>query len=177
MMKFINVFLLLLILIGIGAFATESMWVPKLVAKIIASESVPPTLVETSDNILNLKKGEQCYSYDQVATKETPYSVKEKLEIDFDGVNITGLKTGTQNGPDMNNGYYGYLEGGITGNTINLIFSYSVEGSSNKEKEIYEVNKTGLVRLRYPLVEEAGVLVPDISKEFKTMIYNKVACE
>jgi len=38
-MKAIRIFLLVLIIIGLGLLITQKIWVPKLVAKIIAAEN------------------------------------------------------------------------------------------------------------------------------------------
>ncbi|NVN96825.1 hypothetical protein HXX01_01085 [Candidatus Nomurabacteria bacterium] len=91
---------------------------------------------------------------------------------------VTGTKTGTQKGPDMTNGYKGTLVGTWSGNTIDAIYSYTVEGSKNKEKEIYRTreDQIGIEKLRYPLIEKSGMLVPDTTKEFKTMLYARVGC-
>jgi hypothetical protein len=76
----------------------------------------------------------------------------------------------------MTNGYTGSISGTLEKNVITDVFSYTIEGSKNKEKEIFRTNKTGIEKLRYPLKEEKGILVPDTTKDFKTMIYSRVGC-
>lgn len=176
-MKFINLFLLVLIITGLVAFATQSMWVPKLVASIIASESEPPLLVQASQGNIPLENGKQCFSYSHEATTAEPYAVRDFLVIEIDGDAVAGKKTGTQNGPGMSNGYEGFLMGTLDKNTITAILSYTVEGSQGKEKEIYKAGKKGLEKQRYQLIEEGGVLVPDMTKSFTILNYDKVECE
>lgn len=130
--------------------------------------SVEPTVSDTTFNT--------CYSYHQVATTEAPYAVDETLFISTNGNIITGTKQGTQNGPDMTNGYNGSVTGTINGDTITAVFDYIIEGSSNKEQEIYKKTATGLEKLRYPLIQEKGMLVPDTTKEFKIIPYTQIAC-
>ncbi|MEK7588974.1 MAG: hypothetical protein AAB438_04145, partial [Patescibacteria group bacterium] len=61
----------------------------------------------------------------------------------------------------------------------NVVFSYVIEGSANKEKEIYRVrgDKTGLDKLRYPLKEESDMLVPDTTQEASILPYYRVGCD
>lgn len=183
-MKTIRIILLILIIIGFGALATQRIWVPKLVNRILLSENTPVVILEdpaivlpiTQPNI-TLVDGRQCYTYNQEAVKDAPYKVDEFIDITIKGSIVTGTKRGTQAGPDMTNGYTGSLTGTLDKNIITAVYSYTVEGSKNKEKEIYQASKTGIEKLRYPLIEEGGILVPDKSKEFKTLLYSRVGCE
>lgn len=118
-----------------------------------------------------------CYEYTHTATTDEPYTNYELVDITREGDAITGTKKGTQSGPDMTNGYEGDIVGTINDDMINVIFSYVIEGSSQKEKEIYRVGEDSLTKLRYVLVEEAGVLVPDLSSSLKELVYEKVACQ
>ncbi len=122
--------------------------------------------------------GEQCYTYSHAATTNEPYKVSETMKINVRGGLATGTKSGTQEGPDMNNGYNGTLTGTIREGMLDVVFAYTIEGSQNKEKEIYRprADQTGIEKLRYPLVEEKGILVPDTTKEMKVMFYSKVGC-
>lgn len=174
-MKTIRIVLFILIIVGIVALATQKLWVPKLVNYIIASESKQTIPQEDQPNI-TLKDGRQCYTYNHEATKDEPYTVNEFIDMAISGTKVIGTKTGTQKGPDMTNGYTGTLIGISDKNTITVVYSYTVEGSKNKEEEIYRTNKVGIEKLRYPLVEDAGILVPDTTKEFKTMTYARVEC-
>lgn len=121
-------------------------------------------------------KSRSCYVYHQVATKTEPYAVDEYLDLVFDNEKVSGTKKGTQNGPDMTNGYIGSISGTIENGIITSIFNYTIEGSNNKEKELYKKTSTGLEKMRYPLVQGKGVLVPDITKEFKTVPYLTIDC-
>lgn len=118
-----------------------------------------------------------CYEYTHAATTNEPYTNYELVDVTREGDAITGTKKGTQSGPDMNNGYEGSITGTINNDMINVIFSYVIEGSSQKEKEIYRVGEDSLTKLRYVLVEESGVLVPDLSSSLKELVYKKVACQ
>lgn len=120
--------------------------------------------------------GRNCYLYDQLATIEAPYEVHEKIDISVDGKKVSGIKSGTQAGPDMTNGYEGTLIGTLDDNMLTAIFSYTVEGSAQKEKEVYAVMSNSLVKHRYVLAEEQGVLVPDMSGDFREIVYNKIGC-
>ena len=127
--------------------------------------------------MVKLVDGRQCYTYTHDATKEEPYAVTEFLDITINGNVVTGTKSGTQSGPDMTNGYTGTISGTLENNMINDIYSYVIEGSPNQEKEIYRANETGLEKLRYPLLEEKDILVPDTSEEFHILRYARVGCE
>lgn len=122
--------------------------------------------------------GEQCYAYNHIATTTEPYEVSETIKINIKGGIVTGAKTGTQEGPDMTNGYSGTLTGTIREEMMDVVFSYTIEGSKQKEKELYRprADQIGIEKLRYPLVEEKGILVPDTTKEFKALLYARVGC-
>jgi len=177
-MKPIRIFLFILIIIGLIAIATQKLWVPVLVDEIISYENRNNPVValpEIQPN-MSLKEGRQCYTYSHEATTEAPYTVNEVIDISINNKKIVGTKRGTQSGPDMTNGYTGTLVGTLDKNTINAIFSYTVEGSHNQEKEIYRTNKTGLEKLRYQLIDQGGMLVPDTTKEFQIFNYYRVGC-
>ena len=117
-----------------------------------------------------------CYKYHQIATASAPYAVDEYISMKIDGTKVSGIKNGTQNGPDMTNGYTGTLEGTLEKGLMTLIYSYTVEGSQGKEKELYKVVTSGLQKLRYPLKEEGNILVPDMTKKFTTLPYLNINC-
>jgi hypothetical protein len=121
----------------------------------------------------------ECYSYNHEATGDEPYTVSEFVKLNFDGTSVTGVKTGTQTGPDMTNGYSGTLDGTIENNTIDVVYSYVIEGTNGLEKEIYRVreDKTGIEKLRYPLIEGKDMLIPDLDGELKVSLYSRVPCE
>lgn len=130
----------------------------------------PHTIVEPSLEIA-------CYRYQRAATSDAPYTVDEAIRIVVDGNEVTGVKTGTQSGPDMTNGYQGTLTGTISNNILTAVFDYEIEGSSNKEQELYAVTENTLVKHRYPLVENDAILIPDTSKLFNEVVYVQEKCK
>jgi hypothetical protein len=140
----------------------------------------PVSVAENTDNtqvVVQLADGRQCYTYSHAATTEAPYTVSEFIDMTItDGV-VTGTKKGTQAGPDMTNGYEGTITGTLSNNTITDIFSYTIEGSQNKEKEIYRASVVGIEKLRYPLTEAAGILVPVTTEDFQVLSYVRIGCE
>lgn len=180
-MKKIQIILAVLIVLGLGALFSHKFWVPNFVNYIIEQEN-KNKIIEVEDEKVNqiekvILTGKNCYAYDQLATNEAPYEVHEILELNIDRDNITGNKKGDQKGPDMTNGYYGEILGEIKGDRIESIFSYIVEGSEGKEKEIYQIEENKLIKLRYVLKEdEKGILVPDITTKPNFLDYNKVDC-
>jgi hypothetical protein len=120
--------------------------------------------------------GRNCYEYNHNATTTEPYTVKEKIDITRFGNSVTGTKSGTQKGPEMTNGYNGTLAGDVGEDTMNTLFSYVIDGSSQKEKEIYNIGEDSLIKYRYVLKEEKGILVPDTTTTPKEMVYSKVSC-
>ena len=125
-----------------------------------------------------LKDGRQCYTFNHEATATEPYTVNEFLDISISDTKVTGTKSGTQKGPDMTNGYNGTIVGTLNNDMINDVFSYTIEGSPNKESEIYRSRKDqiGIEKMRYPLIEKNGILVPDTTKEFTILLYARVGC-
>jgi uncharacterized protein YxeA len=178
-MKAIRIILMVLIIIGIGLLATQKVWVPRLVEYILAKEGTASvTLIESESQAnMSLLSRRQCYTYSHEGTKDAPYTVHEFIDMTVDNGVISGKKTGTQTGPDMTNGYEGTLIGTVDKDTITAVFSYTVEGSKNKEKEIYKTGKTGIEKLRYPLTEGNGMLIPDTTKDATHMLYSRVECK
>lgn len=142
-----------------------------------APVALMPAPHDNAQEVLKLAKGRQCYSYSHEATTDEPYNVSEFIDISINGSLVSGTKHGTQAGPDMTNGYEGTILGTLSNNKITDVFSYTVEGSHNQEKEIYQAGLTGIEKLRYPLMQFGGMLVPDTSKDFTTMLYARVGCE
>ncbi len=120
--------------------------------------------------------GTYCFSRSQNATSEAPYSVEEKIKLVLKGMTANGQKSGFQSGPDMTNGYNGTLSGTRNGPSLELVYSYTVEGSKNKEKELYLLSGQDLVKHRYELIDEAGILVPDMNSEPKDIVYTTIPC-
>ena len=179
-MKTIRITLFILIIIGLIALVTQKIWVPKLVDRILLSEAKKEIVllpVAQIQSISSFEEGRQCYTFNHEATKDEPYTVNEFMDITIKGGNVVGTKMGAQSGPDITNGYTGDIKGTIENKSMNVIFSYTVEGSSNKEKEIYQASKTGIEKLRYPLIDSNKILTPDTTKEFKILNYSRVECE
>lgn len=121
--------------------------------------------------------GKNCFEYDQIATSDAPYSVNEKVEIVILGNKVAmGTKSGNQSGPDMTNGYEGTLTGKLDGDVLNVVYAYKIEGSDQKEKEIYKVKSDSIVKQRYVLKDENGVLIPDTTSTVREMVYKKIDC-
>ncbi len=101
-----------------------------------------------------------CYVYKSQKSPVNPYAVTEYVQLNMGGTTVSGWKFGTQDGPDMQNGYEGTLSGTKIGNLISAVFSYTIEGSAQKEQEEYVVSENALIKNRYQLEEKAGILVP-----------------
>jgi len=178
MIKAIRIFLLVLIIIGFSLIFTQKIWVPKVVDFILSDEYVPvPVVVPVVQKNISLVDGRQCYTYSREATPDAPYTVSEFIDLTITGREVQGTKKGTQSGPDMTNGYEGTLVGSVDKDMMTVTFAYTVEGSKNKEKEIYRAGKTGIEKMRYPLLEGKGILIPDTTKEFSIINYARVGCE
>jgi hypothetical protein len=137
-----------------------------------------PVVTEPIQQPISLVDGRQCYTYSHEATKEEPMTSTEFIDMTIAGTKVTGTKYGTQLGPELSNGWEGTITGTLSGNTINVAFAYTVEGSKNTEHEIYQAGLTGIDKLRYPLIDKyKDGLFPDTSKEFKRIPYVRVGCE
>ena len=132
----------------------------------------------------------QCYVRNQIATDDAPYTVHEYIELTKqpDGT-FTGIKRGNQSGPDMTNGYEGTLTStSVYWRQVQLMFDYTIEGSQNRELEIYEFARArggryamsyeiGINKLRYPLIDQGGILVPDTTQKYTLQRYASVICD
>jgi hypothetical protein len=102
--------------------------------------------------------------------------------LNFAGTNVTGTKRGTQVGPDMTNGYEGILSGAVIEevNEMELTYSYIIEGSQNKELEVYSFEGSNLVKKRWVLNEAVingeSILVPDYIGEPMLVEYSSEKC-
>lgn len=117
-----------------------------------------------------------CFYRDQKATPEAPYAVQEHVQMMITGASVTGTKTGTQSGPDMTNGYQGTLVGEVKDDEIEVVFSYVIEGSAQKELEVYELRSDWLVKKRYTLYENGDVLVPNKTEDPTLIVYKPEVC-
>lgn len=179
-MKNVRIILAVLIVVGLALLATKKFWVPKLVEQILSYDTLlkAPIITENvGQSIVRLTDGRQCYMYSHKATSTDPYATSELMDITIKGNSVTGKKRGTQSGPDMTNGYEGTITGTLEENTITAVFSYVIEGSGNKEREIYRASTAGIEKLRYPLVEQGGMLVPDETKSFTALSYVRINCD
>lgn len=130
----------------------------------------------TPESVSTPSSQKRCFTYSRLATKDAPYSSSEYLEITIDGKNVSGIKRGNQSGPDMTNGYEGTLSGTATGDILKLVYSYIIEGSSQKEEEEYLLTGDSLVRLAYKLKEDNGILVLDKTTMPSELVYNQTQC-
>jgi hypothetical protein len=106
--------------------------------------------------------------------------VEEHITITIADGQVTGVKTGTQNGPDMTNGYGGTLTGTIDNSLLELTYAYTIEGSQGKELEIYSLELDNLVKNRWSLIDVKkngeNILVPDMIGEPTLITYTKEVC-
>lgn len=138
-------------------------------------QTPPLTQIETVKTVQNTEP--ICFSHETVATEDAPYSVKETIKLlNIQGV-ITGEKRGTQEGPDMQNGFEGTITGTQVADRISVLYAYTVEGSKNTQEEEYRINGNILEQYRYPLIEKDGILKNDKSKTYDVLIYTKIPCE
>lgn len=163
----ILVFILMLFLVGVILFFTRATVVQNTIEEDIVKET-PKTEAVVQNKF--------CYSREQIATPVEPYAVSEYIELYFDVDKVSGVKSGTQNGPELTNGYFGTLLGEKQGDVLRLVYSYTVEGAKNKELEIYEFSKEILVKKRYVLKEGKGILIPDESSALKNINYLETLC-
>ncbi len=77
----------------------------------------------------------------------------------------------------MTNGYTGTITGSVQGDMITVTYVYTVEGSQNREQELYRISTDGLRKLRYPLIDQGDILVPDTTQEYQEMIYTAAPCD
>lgn len=156
----------ILILAIISAFYFKYSTSPK---EVEVKAVVSPKEIEKED-------GRYCFHRLQEATKSEPYRVEEDIILNIKNGSVVGTKSGTQNGPDMTNGYGGDLVGSIKGVDLELTYSYTVEGSKAKELEIYKFQNDSLVKMRWVLEDKGGILTPDKVGVPKMIFYQEGAC-
>lgn len=171
------IIILVVVLVGYSIFywfvLSDKVVTPEIIPEVVVEETIEEPL-ETPEEVVENK---MCFARDQKATEDAPYEVSENIEIIVNGKNVSGTKKGTQNGPDMTNGYEGTLSGEILDGVYLLTFDYTIEGSDQKEKEEYLLKGDSFVKQRYPLKEESGFLVPDKTKEMSEVSYLKEICK
>ncbi len=138
-------------------------------------ESITSVNKIENNNVLS-KDGKYCFYRKQIATKAEPYEVEENMVLNRKGDKVDGIKTGNQKGPDMTNGYIGNLDGGFKDGLLELVYSYSVEGSNNKELEVYKLDNNSIVKMRWPLIEKDKILIPERKDNLKQILYMEEKC-
>ncbi|MBP6856559.1 MAG: hypothetical protein KBC42_00500 [Candidatus Pacebacteria bacterium] len=131
----------------------------------------------TPVQVAKIPDGKYCYQYSQKATFEAPYAVEEYVQLSITQGVVSGLKIGSQSGPDLSGGYDGTISGTIgDDNNIVAIFAHTVEGSKGQEQEEYTISPELLVKHRYTLKEDGPLLVPNKDTFLRDMMYPKVEC-
>jgi hypothetical protein len=127
---------------------------------------------------VKIADGKYCFYRKQIATEAEPYSSEESVVLNILNNIVTGTKTGVQSGPGVSNGFKGSLTGSVKDGEIEVVYAYTVEGSSGKEVEIYTFEGIDLTKLRYRLIDNFdGELTPDRLDELKRLVYVKSNCE
>lgn len=176
----------------------EVTWYSKLIAVILfvatfflgfyfgtESQKIKNTPIpEIKEEVVAVKKevkiadGKYCFYRKQTATEAEPFSSEESVVLNILNNIVTGTKTGVQSGPGVSNGLKGSLTGSVKDGEIEVVYAYTVEGSSGKEVEIYTFEGVDLIKLRYRLIDNFdGELTPDRSDEPKRLVYVKSNCE
>lgn len=123
--------------------------------------------------------GTYCYERTQEATDTAPYRVEEHMMLTIAGDKVTGTKSGTQQGPDMTNGYVGTLTYDYDGE-LEVMYAYVVEGAANREVELYTVVGKNLLKhryvLRFAVRDGQSVLVPDMATTQTIIAYTGEPC-
>jgi len=91
--KFIRIFLLVLIIVGIGLLTTQKIWVPKVVDVILKNE-ITPKIISNEINVLNLPatcKDEQ--EGMPVITSLSSYSGSIGTKLEINGCNFSGFES------------------------------------------------------------------------------------
>lgn len=118
-----------------------------------------------------------CYVYKQGVDEQAPNGFIETISLEIIGDSVIGKKKGLQFGENMLSGYSGQLSGTKNGEKLDVLFKYEIDGSSGTEKEIYTFINGALQKLRYQLVEQGDMLVPNTTGEPTVYAYEQVPCE
>lgn len=122
-----------------------------------------------------------CFSRVQKATKDAPYRVEEHMKLTRVRGEITGTKSGTQSGPDMTNGFTGTMTGVAKDGYLEFTYSYTIEGSKQKEFEVYLIDGTDLVKQRYTLDDAVKdgehILIPNLTSTPTLITYTSEPCK
>jgi hypothetical protein len=80
----------------------------------------------------------------------------------------------------MTNGFTGTMTGEAKDGYLQFIYAYTIDGSKQKELEVYRINGADLVKQRYTLdlAKKDGeeVLIPNLSSTPTLITYTAEAC-
>jgi hypothetical protein len=171
-----HVLAILVLFLGIFLIVNMKRDEPAPVVAPVVVPAVPDTVPVSSIPTT----GTQCFYRISEATASGPYRIEEHIVLDFTGQKVSGLKSGTQAGPDMNNGFEGTLLGSTIDDEIELVFAYTIEGSKNRELEVYTFDGDKLIKKRWALKEEKingiNILVPDYIGDPILISYTPEGC-
>jgi hypothetical protein len=121
-----------------------------------------------------------CFGRVQEATKDAPYRVEEHMKLTRVRGEITGTKSGTQSGPDMTNGFTGTMTGEAKDGYLQFTYAYTIDGSKQKELEVYLIQGLDLVKQRYTLDDAVKdgehILVPNLTSTPTLITYTSEPC-
>jgi hypothetical protein len=131
----------------------------------------------TPAQVAKIPDGKYCYQYSQKATDEAPYAVEEYAQLSITQGIVSGVKIGSQSGPELSGGYDGTISGTIgADNNMVVIFAYTVDGSKGQEQEEYTISPDMLIKHRYTLNDDTKILMPNKDEFVKDLMYPKVEC-
>lgn len=122
-----------------------------------------------------------CFGRVQEATKDAPYAVEEHMKLTRVRGEITGTKSGTQSGPDMTNGFTGTMTGEAKDGYLQFTYAYTIDGSKQKELEVYLIDGPDLVKQRYTLDDAVKdgehILIPNLKSKPTPITYMSEMCK
>lgn len=122
-----------------------------------------------------------CFGRVLAATAEAPFAVEEHMELTRVGDEITGTKSGIQTGPGVSSGFTGTMTGSAKDGYLEFVYAYTIEGSAQKEFEVYTIAGQDLVKQRYTLDEAKkdgeSILIPNLTSEPTLITYTAEACK
>lgn len=122
-----------------------------------------------------------CFGHLQEATKDAPYAVEEHMNLTRVRGEITGIKSGTQSGPDMTNGFTGTMTGVAKDDYLEFTYAYTIDGSKQKEFEVYTIAGADLVKQRYTLDDAVKdgehILIPNLKSTPTLITYTSEPCK
>lgn len=122
-----------------------------------------------------------CFGRVQEATKDAPYRVEEHMKLTRVRGEITGTKSGTQAGPDMTNGFTGTMTGVAKDGYLQFTYAYTIDGSKQKELEVYLIDDSDLIKQRYTLDDAVKdgehILIPNLKSTPTLITYTSEPCK